>query len=308
MPNFLKDLLFDLGAVDLGYTGKKFTWCNKRWGKGSIRERLDRGIASVEWRVLFPKAVLYHLGAIKSDHSPLLLDSNPNDPSSPRPFRFEAAWLRDPSCTEIVRKSWKKSFTGCPGVKLCRKQNATKSVLKKWNRNVFGFCQTRITELIEKIVEIQGQEMSVNNAKKEAKLQGELDKWLTRNDTIWEQKSQEIWLRDGDRNTKFFHLSTIIRRRHNSIDAIRDDSGGWILDKKDIGHHIRDKFKSLFIEKQISCPSDLGNLMLPVISPEVNADICKILTTEEIKRVILDMQDLKAPGPNGLPPLFYKKF
>jgi hypothetical protein len=31
MPNFLKDLLFDLGAVDLGYTGNKFTWCKRRW-------------------------------------------------------------------------------------------------------------------------------------------------------------------------------------------------------------------------------------------------------------------------------------
>ena len=103
--NFLKDLIFDLGAVDLGFSGNKFTWCNRRWGKGCIRERLDRSIASTEWRVLFPKVVLYHLGAIRTDHAPLLLDTNPCDFFPPRPFRFEAVWVRDPSCFEVISKS-----------------------------------------------------------------------------------------------------------------------------------------------------------------------------------------------------------
>ena len=147
-----------------------------------------------------------------------------------------------------------KPFAGCPSVKLCKKQNATKSALKAWNRNVFGLCQSHISELTQLIMGIQGKEMFVSNAQKEAKLQGELNEWLARYDTIWKQKSREIWLRDGDRNTKLFHLSTIIRRRHNAINAIRNDAGGWILDKKEIGQHIREKFKVLFTEEEISCP------------------------------------------------------
>ena len=39
--NYLRNLMFELGAVDLGFSGAKFTWCNKRWGKGCIKERLD---------------------------------------------------------------------------------------------------------------------------------------------------------------------------------------------------------------------------------------------------------------------------
>ena len=34
-PNFLKELLFDLSAIDLGYSGNQFTWWNKRWGRGA---------------------------------------------------------------------------------------------------------------------------------------------------------------------------------------------------------------------------------------------------------------------------------
>ena len=41
-PNYLKNILFDLGAKDLGFSRNKFTWTNKRWGPNCIKERLDR--------------------------------------------------------------------------------------------------------------------------------------------------------------------------------------------------------------------------------------------------------------------------
>ena len=47
IPSYLKNLLFDLRAVDLGFVGNRYTWSNKRWGRDSIRERLDRGIANI---------------------------------------------------------------------------------------------------------------------------------------------------------------------------------------------------------------------------------------------------------------------
>ena len=29
--NYLKELMVDLGAIDLGYSGNKFTWAKGRW-------------------------------------------------------------------------------------------------------------------------------------------------------------------------------------------------------------------------------------------------------------------------------------
>jgi hypothetical protein len=307
-PNFLKDLLFDIGAVDLGFVGNRFTWSNKRWGRGSIRERLDRGIASLEWRMAFPRAIIYRLGAISSDHCPLLLDSNPLAYFSPRPFRFEAAWARDPRCTEVIGEAWKRNFNGCLSFKLCRKQYNTKLTLKKWNKSTFGLCQSRISELTRNIEDIQCKEVNQSNAKREAFLQSELNEWLIRYDILWKQKSHELWLRNGDRNTKFFHLSTIIRRRHNSIDAIRADDGKWIIDQKAIENHLRDKFKLLFSEEEVSFPPNLDNLLSPILTAEENSELCRIPSSKEVRRVIFDMQSLKAPGPDGLPPLFYKQY
>ena len=71
-PNYLKELMFDLGAIDLGYSGNKFTWAKGRWGSATIKERLDRGLASISWRLVFPKASVQHLGTLNSDHLPIL--------------------------------------------------------------------------------------------------------------------------------------------------------------------------------------------------------------------------------------------
>ena len=88
--NYLKELMFEYNAVDLGYSGDKFTWAKGKWGNASIKRRLGRGVASIAWRLAYPKATISHLSAINSDHAPIMLDTNPSDTFTHRPFRFKA--------------------------------------------------------------------------------------------------------------------------------------------------------------------------------------------------------------------------
>ena len=45
--NYLKELIFNFRAIDLGYSGNAFTWAIGKWGSSAIKKRLDRGIASI---------------------------------------------------------------------------------------------------------------------------------------------------------------------------------------------------------------------------------------------------------------------
>lgn len=49
---------------------------------------------------------------------------------------------------------------------------------------------------------------------------------------LWRQKSRNIWLKCGDTNTKFFHTSTLVRRRRNRIDSLMKSEGVWVEGKE----------------------------------------------------------------------------
>ena len=134
----------------------------------------------------------------------------------------------------MVKKAWKAEVSGSALDKLYKKQDLTRRALRKWNKQVFGNCQVRINRLMQSIMEVQKRHLSEENSRTEEALQSKLTEWLTRSEILWKQKSRELWLKEGDRNTKFFHLSTIIRRRRNNIDAIKSEEGLWVTSSNQI--------------------------------------------------------------------------
>ena len=50
----------------------------------------------------------------------------------------------------------------------------------------------------------------------------EFEKWSLMEETSWRQKSREIWLKEGDRNTGFFHRIANSHKKSNTIERISD--------------------------------------------------------------------------------------
>ena len=164
-----------------------------------------------------------------------------------KPFRFEAMWTRDETSKEVVENAWHARVDGPQSLKLAKKLDATKRDPKRWNKSCFGNSRERIKELEQKIAQIQSLEATKENLELEALLNLELDEWLAREDLKWKQKSREIWIREGERNTRFFHLSTLIRRRRNCIQEIKLEDGSCINDGEDIQKYFIENLR-LFIK------------------------------------------------------------
>lgn len=128
-----------------------------------------------------------------------------------------------------------------------------------------------------------------------------------RKELIWKQRSKELWLKQGDKNTKFFHLSIIIRRRKNAINAIRNDANTWLTNPDEIGEFFIEKFKELYKTDEPDCPDNLENLINPLISEAENQKLLQIPTEANIMKTISKMPSLKTLGLDGMPAIFYKK-
>ena len=50
----------------------------------------------------------------------------------------------------------------------------------------------------------------------------------------------------GDRNTSFYHVSTLVRRKRNQIMAIKDTCGEWIVEESKVKEYIRSGFADVF--------------------------------------------------------------
>jgi len=70
------------------------------------------------------------------------------------------------------------------------------------------------------------------------------EKCQTREEIKLKQKSRELWLQEGDRNSRFFHTATLIKRRRYNISEILLDNGQRIMIENPLRYILNLPFKN----------------------------------------------------------------
>lgn len=135
----------------------------------------------------------------------------------------------------------------------------------------------------------------------------ELEEVLYQEELIWFQKSRENWIVSGDRNTKFYHAATVVKRTQKRVAGLRNIDDDLITDKGTMKKMMTDYFKDLF-SKDNSCDISVAiRGRFPDLSAKSKNEISRPVLDDEIKCAIFDMAPLKAPGPDGLHAMFYQR-
>lgn len=104
---------------------------------------------------------------------------------------------------------------------------------KNWDTNCFGNIFRKKRWLMSHIEGIDCKLGDGNDRgleKHRAKLWQEYQEILLQEDAFWYQRARQDWIRFGDRNTKYFHTSTVIRKKKNVNVVLEDDEGNRVDD------------------------------------------------------------------------------
>lgn len=241
-----REIVDAFGLVDIDWAGPVFTWTNGRQAEVCTYVKLDRVMSNVDWLELFSHALASNLAIQQSDHAPILIEAIHNRRWNPRPFRFEAMWLNHSSCKGIIRECWRVAVTGSTMFKVTRWGQIMKEVLRKWNKERFSNIYLQIQSIKRLLVQVQLKLPQSSAIYQDKMLQKQLD-WLFECENIlWAQKSRIRWLDLNDGNTRYFHASTKIHQRRNSIHAIMEHEGKWIMEEDEVRKCFVAHFKDMF--------------------------------------------------------------
>ncbi|KAK1309975.1 hypothetical protein QJS10_CPA08g00990 [Acorus calamus] len=300
--------LISCSLEDLKSTGHTMSWCNQQ--ESRICCRLDRILGNPPFFSDFPHAVVNYLPPGPSDHAALCLQPSPPIPAGPRPFRYFEMWEDHPQLALVVEEAWKQTVFGSPLFQMVKRLSNVKAALKVWNQTVFGNLKHQLhamRELLESAQKILHEDpFNMVFIMAEANARTQYNSALKTEECFLRQKSRQLWLQLGDKNTKYFYSSFKARLSRNTISCLRTADGALCSDPSFIKNSVVSYFTELLNR-------DSGTTVPPLTFPRTitqtqNILLIDAITMEEVKHAVFSLKALSSPGPDGFPARFYQRF
>ena len=192
--------------------------------------------------------------------------------------------------------------------RVAKKLKKCKRLLKKWSKDQFGSMLSRIKDTKSALWKAEENAMKGGDYQEVTRLKSELNLLLDREEQIWHQRAHVKWVQCGDKNTKYFHGSATHRKRKNFIKGLMDDRGVWHKEEEAVSALLIGYYENLFTSSNLHNLDSVLDGVQAVVTEDMNAKLIKLYTAEEVTAAIKEMAPLKAPGPDGMPPLFFQTY
>ncbi|KAM1589719.1 hypothetical protein ACFX10_028582 [Malus domestica] len=207
-------------------------------------------------------------------------------------------------CRDRVSRYWRCISGGSHAFRLCEKMKTLRMSLNEWYRGKGRNSKKAIDQLK---VEIRRAYESNQFASDQIKIkEKELRAAHKEEEAYWKLKSRIQWLKEGEKNTKFFHAQTVRRRKHNKIKWLEDHHGVWHEDEKEICDIASSYFTGLFQSSRSSHIGEITECMENRVSNDNNRLLTTPITDSEIMEAAFQIPPTRAPGPDGFTGCFYK--
>eukprot|EP00253_Pinus_taeda_P030806 PITA_30806 len=289
---------------DIKPSSGKFTWSNKILSPNHIAARLDRFLVQSSFLTCGLMASSKILPNLTSDHKPIILELSQDANLGPIPFRFIPPWIQHEGFQEVVSDAWNRPVHGSPFFVWEEKIRRLKRTLKEWAKSLKTPSAKRkdsLNSLAAHRLAMEHNPVTQSLLQKEIELQKEVHKSSRDEEEFWRQKSRNLWLKSGDKNTSFFHKHVEARKHFKTVSEIHYQNI-VVKDFDGIKRAAYYFFKDLYSapeENPIDPHSYPMNLIPKCVKKKDNAMLIAPISMDELKEVLDCMEPDKAPGPDG---------
>ena len=243
-----------------------------------------------------------------SNHCALFLTNSPPQraPNAKR-FHFEALWTKNEECRNIIESSWGMGVDLSTPEGIMENLKRCASELSSWSSSVYGHISKKIQSKQNALSTLTQQDKN-GELSEIRNLRRELNELLKDEELYWGQRAKAHWLKEGDRNTKFFHAHASERCKQNTIFGLWDDHGQWCEDKDSIAQAAVGYFENIY---SIAFPTRVEDVVeaIPIkVIEDMNESLARAFTREEVTMALKQIPPTKAPGPNGMSAIFFQKY
>ncbi|WMV17703.1 hypothetical protein MTR67_011088 [Solanum verrucosum] len=226
-------------------------------------------------------------------------------------FKFENWWLEVEGFKQKV-KAWWLSFPnmGKPAFTLENKLKLLKKELMRWSRSNEGDWKHKKEMILQQLKSREAiqenRSLTDDELVQKTHLAMEFEEIAKEEEIAWRQRSRVQWLKNGDKNTRFFYRMANAHKRYNSIDALEVE-GQSINEMPAVKNAIQRFYQNLYKETEGRRP-DLKLQGITVISIEDHEWLQRGFEEEEVWESIKSCAVDKAPGPDGFTMNFSQAF
>ena len=143
-----------------------------------VRERLNRALANMDWRIKFATFQVVNGDPRHSDHRLVIISTErraERGVQGSKPFFFEASWLEEEKCAEVVMEGWEQGMDEGPSP-VEQLVGRVASNLSCWSPNVLGAGRSGGKKIKKELELCRWRSLSEEGVTREAVLRFQLDK------------------------------------------------------------------------------------------------------------------------------------
>ncbi|GKB17042.1 RNA-directed DNA polymerase, eukaryota, reverse transcriptase zinc-binding domain protein [Tanacetum coccineum] len=290
MSNYTQDMIEfqecvnEIETEDINCSGMHFTWTKSLLNpNATVLKKIDRIMGNSSFFAKFSTTNAIFLPYGISDHSPAILKIPQAMIRKRKSFRLANYVTDKREFTELVKDKWNTEVQGHAMYRLVSKLKGLKQHLNKLN--------WKNGNLNENVVLLREY--------KEASMDEE---------KLLRQKAKITWLREGDKNSAYFHKVLKGRINRNRIMSVCAEDGIRYENCEVATQFVKHFEGFLGINPPVTkLTVDENYLFNRKISETEANKMIREVSDDEIKIALFDIDDDKAPGPDGYTSKFYKK-